>query len=933
MNTTSGTINKISDALNRLATYITEFEKSKDFNEARKAAEAMCRILLLNSDNQAIRDKAEQTKLNLLIESLTSESLGIDQNHLKKIKLDLNGIQVFGNILSHDNSYIFTDEDTSRVEVLFEQLLKNIFDSKDIVNIDQKLPLEIYQKIHKLILGDEDWRCEKIISIVYPNRARLNTIKEKDYEFYVLKDADQRKIGLLFLGRNICFSQTLESVFSLEEIKGLSTLTILFPLEISKTTGSPVKNRKEYLEKLSKRIFGRSNAIALSHEFIEDYIWDRCLSNSEKRVDIFSGEPYFIDQKLHTPQKSLLSLDFVDSIIKNNIQEKKPIYIIFGDGGAGKTTFCEQAVDKINTYQGKGLKKKAILLSSFDIPDELSGKNLKVDSLESLYALAMNGDENSIHPSNLTLNISSGNLLIIIDGLDEIQSKLKERFYLDEFIDSVSNLNDTYLNCSVLITSREINKASFERKDVYILNIKGFDEQLIQQYLEKRFKKDHTAIYRARQYLSEVSQENEVTPLIIRLICELATEDIGNKKFSGINGKYFQESEVLDKVIFQLIEREVGKQVLPVTCDQYVDILKDMVFEYGGRVKKDEFDLLIEVALSDTPSQPKSRDLKNFHLSTLLCKDGDLFKIKYDSLEMWIKARYLTHLLNEKTEENDSNVLKIFSQNCYKGGVLVNEISRFKNDTFTYESNVIRKAVSNLQPDLEDTHTRKLISALLYIAFDKKTLDRTERSNLILEIFNEKNGGKIKGLSIYGDFYALDFSFFTVSLGYFNDFSNLLKSNIPSGVKTFFSSQFLGIETAYFKKGTISGENFDSDCHICQELLEVIESDAENKEKKQSNIKSDLGKIFRVGFKAGGFTWKSESLYKQQCGTLKSKIGLTSFLSSLEREGFLEKINTTGASGDGYTVRDNLKLDVKDFLTQSIVSNKVQALLEKLTSL
>src|SRR5450830_2063792 len=111
MNTTSGTINKISDALNRLATYITEFEKSKDFNEARKAAEAMCRILLLNSDNQAIRDKAEQTKLNLLIESLTSESLGIDQNHLKKIKLDLNGIQVFGNILSHDNSYIFTDED------------------------------------------------------------------------------------------------------------------------------------------------------------------------------------------------------------------------------------------------------------------------------------------------------------------------------------------------------------------------------------------------------------------------------------------------------------------------------------------------------------------------------------------------------------------------------------------------------------------------------------------------------------------------------------------------------------------------------------------------------------------------------------------------------------------------------------------------------
>lgn len=925
---------QIAEVLSRLGTYINDFEVSKDFNSARKAAEAVCRILLLNTPDGNVKAKAEATKLNVLIDSLTPESLKIDQNHIKKLKMDLNGIQTYGNILSHDNSYELTAEDISRVDTMLDQLLRSVFDSRDQIHIDQKLPSAIYQKIHKLILGDEDWRCDKIISVVYPNRAKLNKYVEKDFEFHIIKDVDTRIVGLLFLGRNICFTQTIEEVFKFGEIKNLSTLTILFPVEISKTTGKIVKHRKEYIERITREYSSRFPQLTLSHEFIEDYIWDRCLPDAAKLTDTPSSEPYFIDQKLHATDRSLLSLSFVDSIVNNQILAKKPVYVVFGDGGAGKTTFCEQAVARINDYQSKGLHKKAILLSSFDIPDESSGKGVKIDSLESLYTLTMANDDNLIHPVNLALNISSGNLLIIIDGLDEIQAKLKERFALDEFLDSVRDLNDTYLNCSVIVTSRAIDQSSFERPDVSIFYIKGFDEQLVDQYLIKRFKRDHAAISRAREYLSQISQDAEITPLILRLVSELATEESGSRKFSISSEKYFQKDQVLDKVVFQLIDREVTtKQVLPVSCDQYFEILKDMVFEYGGRVSREDFSLLIEVAISGTSGPAKVRDFKNLHLSTLLGRDGETIKIKYDSLELWIKARYLTYLFKLGNKENDKNVIKTIAQNCYKGGVLVEELGKSKPKQPIYESTVIQQYAPLLNPENEDPLIRKLVSALLYIAFQNDNSDRTERSRKLVEIFGIQGGGRINGLSIFGNFYPLDFSLFTVSNGYFNDFSNLSKSYLPGDRPIFFSSEFVGIDKSSFGREVATRQNFDSECVLCQELLDLIDSDIENKERRQANIKSDLQKIFRVGFRSGNFIWRSEALYRQQCSTLKSKIGLSSYLHSLEREGFISSIATTGSSGDGYQVNEEVKLDVKDFLTQSILSTRMESLLQKLTAL
>ncbi|HEP9162192.1 TPA: NACHT domain-containing protein, partial [Pseudomonas aeruginosa] len=748
----------LASVVSRLGGYIAHFDKHRDLTSARKAGEAFCRIILLSSDAEEVRAKAQEEKFNNLLNSLTPSTQSMPKNHLKRIKGDLAILQSFGNFDSHDNDDVIEDGEIERVKQALDSLIHLVFNSKEKFYIDQKIPDEIYLKIHKSVIGTENWRCEKIVSIVYPNRKIFSHQSTKDFEFFALNEADGRKIGILFLGRNITFKQVFDTVFAFPQVADLSSLTFLFPVEISMATGTPVRNRKDNIVRVSKEFTETLPRLSCTFEFIEDYIWDRCLPEIAKEITDLPETPYFIDQNLHSDSPSMLSLDFVESLIKNKLREKKPIYVVFGDGGAGKTTFCEQTVQLVSKHQSRGLKKKAILISSFDIPEELPA-GIVVDSLPTLYSLVADLD---IDPHSLGLNISSGNILIIIDGLDEIQSKLKERFSLEKFIESVKELNDTYQNCSVILTSREINKAAFEIDDVNIFYIKGFDQTLIDKYLHKRFPgENYRQILTAKEIIAGLGNDAQVTPLILRLACELASEPtkVIQRHQKSI---YLKLNEPLDKIVYRLMDREIGKQSLGITtCDQYFNILSDVIFQNGGQVSSSELFDLIAIAAAGTGAAITEETATNYHTSTLLARHGGRFTIKYDTIEFLIRARYLTYLVNNRNKESDHNIRREFAQSCYRGGALVKEICKYKNADSQYEQALLRE-LSEADRDPSNVVSRKLASALLYIYFEGSNLNRAENSERMLQLFGRHRGQELKNIAFYGEFYPLDFTHFTV---------------------------------------------------------------------------------------------------------------------------------------------------------------------------
>lgn len=920
----------IVETIERLDKHVEGFYSKKDVNIARKAGEALCKIILLNYEQN---EMAEHTKYEALIQSISYKNINISKLFGERLQSELKILQTYGNAASHDGGEQLSSEDLLRINQALVNLLKMTFDTKDQLNIDQKTPSFIYKLLNVREAQEENWRCQQIISSIYPNRTYLNSIKDKDYEFHVIQDADSRHLGFISLNRNIAFSQALSKCLVDENLKNLTSLTFLFPLEISNTTKTPVKNRKEYIQKTASELLKNHPKISCSYEFYEDYIWDKCLPSYIKRDNSPEPSPYFIDQKLHLNNSSHLSLEFVDSLTRNYSATNKPLSIIFGQGGVGKTTFCEQAVQKINTQLSSGIKRKAIFISSIDIPEDFASKTTKISSIEDLYSLVFSNDDELIDRTALALNISCGNLIIIIDGLDEIISKLKDKFSISDFFSSIKRLNDTYFNCKILITSREIEIGIEQDENIDIYFLRGFDENLITKYLRKRFRSDEKLIDKADENIKNISSTDEITPLIIRLICDL-TEDDSETNPQHEGSRYLKEQQPLDKVLLQIISREIKKQSLSMNTDQYFEMLKSIAFEHKGKISKEELREIVEyIVMDNTTSFYKFNDnaFKGYLSSPLFQESGNEIRIRYDSIEFLIKARYITNLINtHNTEKKKDNTIRhCLAHDCFKGGSLVKEIVTFKEQDTDFEKNLIREVISSSKDELE-VFDRKVISALLYIFFEKKGHDRMRNSAYLTELFGES---RITGISIFGDFYPIDFCTITVSNGHFDGFGNLSKSSLPSKQTVFDDCKFINFSKSGFGKNVIHPENFNVGCEICQELQEVLDATEQAQAKKIENTEENLMKIFKVGFKNGNFIWKSLELHKQQCASIKTRHTLISILTVIEQHGIVIKEKAKDSVQIGYRVNGDHALEVKDFLTQNITGKNIIRLIENINSL
>ncbi|MGY8829563.1 MAG: hypothetical protein ACKVIS_08440 [Pseudomonadales bacterium] len=141
---------EIKEILERLADHVDQFEENKDLNSARKAAEAICKIILLSSEKTEAGIKASETTLNPLIDNISVKTTGIKPFHIKKLKIELTTIRDYCNEASHDNETIINNGDYERAKTALDNLIIYTFDAKEEnLIIDEEIPSSIYIKINK----------------------------------------------------------------------------------------------------------------------------------------------------------------------------------------------------------------------------------------------------------------------------------------------------------------------------------------------------------------------------------------------------------------------------------------------------------------------------------------------------------------------------------------------------------------------------------------------------------------------------------------------------------------------------------------------------------------------------------------------------------------------------------------------------------------
>ena len=113
-------------------------------------------------------------------------------------------------------------------------------------------------------------------------------------------------------------------------------------------------------------------------------------------------------------------------------KNSSPTLIITGSGGIGKTAFASILTNRINSANDK---TKAIYIDALKISStilHLSHSDGNID-LYTFYEASL-PRSNSTHKIDYELfkiNVDNGNIVIIIDGLDEIISRLGEMFNVE----------------------------------------------------------------------------------------------------------------------------------------------------------------------------------------------------------------------------------------------------------------------------------------------------------------------------------------------------------------------------------------------------------------------------------------------------------------------------------------------------------------------
>jgi len=512
---------------------------------------------------------------------------------------------------------------------------------------------------------------------------------------------------------------------------------------------------------------------------LNNYINEFCIGNSDfsnvSKSNQGYSENFFVDQPVHKESNGAYEVE------KNAIEyfqgqlsceNNNNCHLILGNPGSGKTSFCVELARVIN----QGEAKVAVLLSFQNIKDALSDEGRTIKNLHDLYVLFQQHSTEKIYPAltkiQLEVSVFCGNLIIIVDGLDEISTFFGKRFQKDNFIKSIQTMNSQLKNSNILLSSR---RNVFDQNIIDNIDIKhliGFNRELSLTYFNKRFQKggensdqrikdqwetlSKSAIKKFDKILKEFKPETKTLPPFIIDLLPIPCENSETEDLSLENTiEYPSNKELNDQIIYDFIHREIGKQTSPLkTTKEYLDILLYIASEHGNSVS--------ETAIKeycDTYYDVQAEGVLNLlAVSPLLIKcENNILRFKYEFLEKYflylhiidcafVVNKYLVRAMS--TQEQDT-YLKV--------------LTYYKNDQNKLDfQNIITQLkkyyLDNQEDKQEAERVKKSISFAVKLYVDvvgNKECD-ADKSKNILEFFTES--GSVKNLFIYGDLIPFNFS-------------------------------------------------------------------------------------------------------------------------------------------------------------------------------
>lgn len=675
----------------------------------------------------------------------------------------------------------------------------------------------------------------------------------------------------------------------------------------------------------------------------KEYIWDYCIDETLKAIDPPSPIENYTNQDL-TFQNADGDEVRVDSALEHFLQvlqrpSEVSAHLVVAPGGMGKTSLCLSVAKALHFRQD--LRSSVILIQAEAIKKYVAERGVTSSRIETIYDIyelyaKYQGHGELFDRSTFDLAVLCGNLIVIIDGLDELSSLFQEQFDVAAFLESIKELHDQLGSSNVLLTTR--NNVVAEDAGLAALAIKryellGFDTASCKRYVTRRLQGYVTGPALVDRVMAQVAKlrihddDGRIIPFLADISTTVAEDALsagkdGSFEVSDDSTPYPSNNDLADHIVHSILRREQTRHELEIQVVDVVELISDLVIDHGKRWPIAQMQERLSI-LYESRAQPILAKLLLNPLFVLY--NGDV-ELRYSFLSSYFEVLLMLRgILRSSLESGTMRALSRLDLESEEA----RDIRRF----FLSHPDEVEAALRSIVPLLgaqanapdnvngRREYARGAIASLLNLYFSAQKLSMDAATAKLLSFYGLKEESSsfrtLEGLFIKGAFPTIDFSGLIVTKSAFYGYKNFLGCRFVDA--KFMYSVFENCADLSLNRSDIDPAMIDATCDP-GDLQEAFVLAKATKESEQAMVQQEVSRFFHAFFRGDRFVDNKRAHMK-----FSSKVpGLApDKFDRLLAAGYL--VHTKAKTvADFYEVAPGFRASVRRFLTDGYPDGKLK---------
>lgn len=818
----------------------------------------------------------------------------------------------------------------------------------------QPYALSPYPDIKGVIAAGEPTRALKPVG--EPTRSPTENV---GFEVYVAENPDRPLRDhqfYLHLHRNTSLDATADAFkkFASEHKISLDRLVVLLDKE-------PGVRRPEDRLRNVRALFTLDNEDVY---YIDEYLFK--FSRQLDKSSLHSKWSISNYVPAHITTNYAINLDALAHLKNWSLAPNKPVLAIKAPGGIGKTTLIRHFANSILDLASTRL----VYAEAATIIDNLSKviNPPTIRTLQDLFMLCMPIDAfYSPHPNVeelVRINYDHGKLFFIIDGLDELISRLDLRFEVAPFLQSLHDSTKSSGLGKVLVTCRDyfwdFKSAAFNDL-IESCELQPFDLAQAEIFFDNEFDSneypDHLQLRKRAMEEVMYIQGSGATPTFLPYILEVvanimkepgtalfhASESESPEEGSAMNNS--SQEITIDHVAVQLCQREILRfhdAALPIA--EQMRVLATLAAEETGprfRPLMSHERTFSDVCFEALGRQLSDRQVENLKAHILLESRGETARFRYDFFQDYFIQNHLREFLKSGMPITGRETRLIGIYFDYGSSFLRTFVDTVTDDLATPEVEyrvlsvieyLLARQSSAITPSIDVFSAKRALAGILNLMLtfvsSSGALNVDRATNIARLLFGRTESGRqvIHGMcvrnisSASGRPVTFDFRGTYLTNCSFENYEYFWRCRFDDGT-SFERCQFIHVGRAFKSDLKAVSSNFGNDNVFDEDARTILEEMRGTVKRTSTQIAEGLVRFLSF-FRSSSGTYtdkvRNASLQREHFSKLKLNISYVRFIDLLTRSKLIEKCQYRGY--DCYQIRPTALVAVTRLIEQGLFS-------------